>query len=82
MDLWSIRFEIKDYLKDIFLEYVEDFTGYTSSSLFVNQEKDKKNCSNFYLKNIADNAFGEFHQNQIWVLEVLLNQKPDIKSIK
>ena len=82
MDLWSVRFEIEDNFKNIFSEYVEGFTGYISSSLFVNDEKDKKKCTNFYLKNIAINKFGEFHQNQIWVLEVLLNQKPDINTIK
>ncbi len=82
MDLWSVRFEIEDNFKNIFSEYVEGFTGYISSSLFVNDEKDKKKNTNIYLKNISINKFGEFHQNQIWVLEVLLNQKPDINTIK
>ena len=42
MDLWSVRFEIQDNLKNIFSEYVEDFEGYISSSLFVNEDKNKK----------------------------------------
>ncbi len=82
MDLWSVRFEIQDNFKNIFSEYVEDFSGYVSSSLFVNDEKGKKKCTNIYSKNIAINKFGEFHQNQIWVIEVLLNKKPDINTIK
>ena len=82
MDLWSVRFEVQDNFKNIFSEYVEDFTGYISSSLFVNEEKDKKKHGDFFLKNIASNEFGEFYQNQIWVLEVLFNQKPDINIIK
>ena len=28
MDLWSVRFEIQDKFKNIFSEYVEDFTLY------------------------------------------------------
>ena len=47
MDLWSVRFEIQDKFKNIFSEYVEDFPNYISSSLFVNEEKDKKKLSNF-----------------------------------
>ncbi len=82
MDLWSVRFKIHDNFKNIFSQYVEDFEGYVSSSLFINEEKDKKNCTNFYLKNVTSNKFGEFHQNKIWVLEVLLNKKPDINTIK
>ena len=82
MDLWSVRFEIQDNFKNIFSEYVEEFTGYISSSLFVNEEKDKKKHGDFFLKNIASNEFGEFHRNQIWVLEVFFNQKPDINIIK
>ena len=42
MDLWSVKFEIQDNFKNIFSEYVEDFEGYISSSLFVNKDKDKK----------------------------------------
>mgnify|MGYP001352589929 CR=1 FL=1 len=38
MDLWSVKFEIQDNLKNIFSEYVEDFEGYISSSLFVNED--------------------------------------------
>ena len=81
MDLWSVRFYIQDNFKNIFSEYVEDFEGYISSSLFVNEDKDKKKYTNFYLNDIPSNKFGEFHQNQIWVLEVFLNQKPDINNI-
>ena len=81
MDLWSVRFEIQDNFKNIFSEYVEDFEGYISSSLFVNDDKVKKKHTSFYLNNVASNKFGEFHQNQIWVLEVFLNQKPDINTI-
>ncbi len=81
MDLWSVRFDIQDNFKNIFSEFVEDFEGYLSSCLFVNEDKDKENYTNFYLNNIASNKIGEFHQNQIWVLEVFLNQKPDINNI-
>ena len=81
MDLWSVKFEIQDNLKNIFSEYVEDFEGYISSSLFVNEDKDKKKYTKFYLNNIASNKFGEFHQNQIWILEVFFNQEPDINNI-
>ena len=77
----SIIFNHQNF-KNIFSEYVEDFTGYISSSLFVNEEKDKKKHGDFFLKNIASNEFGEFYQNKIWVLEVLFNQKPDINIIK
>ena len=80
MDLWSVRFDIQDNFKNIFSEYVEDFEGYIYSSLFVKEDKDKKKYTNFYLNNIASNKFGEFHQNQIWVLEVFLNQKPNITN--
>ncbi len=82
MDLWSVRFEVQDNLKNIFSEYVENFSGYVSSSLFINDKKDKKKSTKIYLKNIAISKFGEFHQNQIWELEVLLNKKPDINIIK
>ena len=82
MNLWSVRFEIQDNFKHIFSEYVEDFTGYISSSLFVNEEKDIEKYSNSYFKNIGCNKYGEFYENQIWELEVLFNQKPDINIIK
>ena len=48
MDLWSVRFEIQDNFKNIFSEYVEEFTGYISSSLFVNEEKNKKKHGDFF----------------------------------
>ena len=46
MDLWSVRFEIQENFKNIFSEYIEDFNGYVSSSLFVNEENDKKEIIN------------------------------------
>ncbi len=82
MDLWSVRFKIQDNFKHIFSEYVEDFPGYISSSLFVNEEKDIEKYSNSYFKNIVCNKYGEFYESQIWELEVLFNQKPDIDIIK
>ena len=81
MDLWSVRFKIHDNFKNIFSEYVEDLKGYISSSLFIDEE-DKNKIGNSHLKNTVSNKFGEFHQNEIWVLEVLFNQKPDINIIK
>ena len=42
MDLWSVRFDIQDNFKNIFSEYVEDFTGYVSSSLFIIYKKDRE----------------------------------------
>ena len=52
MDLWSVRFKIQDSFKNIFSEYVEDFPNYIASSLFVNEEKDKKKYSNIYVKKL------------------------------
>ena len=80
--MWSVRFEIQDNFKNIFSEYVEDFEGYISSSLFVNEDIDKKKYTNFYLNDIPSNKFGEFHQNQIWILEVFLNKKPNVNTIR
>ena len=73
MDLWSISFVIENQFKNLFSEYVEDFEGYLSSSLFNNA---KKNTKNVLPINIINNL-GEFHQNEFWTLEVLVQKKPD-----
>lgn len=73
MDLWSISFVIENQFKNLFSEYVEDFEGYLSSSLFNNT---KKNTKNVLPINIINNL-GEFHQNEFWTLEVLVQKKPD-----
>ena len=77
MELWSLSFVIEDKFKNLFSEYVEDFEGYLSSSLFNNEEINKKDDSiqNIYI-NIKNNL-GEFHQNQFWILDVLLSKKPN-----
>ena len=66
MDLWSVRFEIQDNFKNIFSEYVENFPNYISSSLFVNEEKDKKKYSNFYIK--------KFYQTHVLDIHPLLKK--------
>ncbi|MDA9564411.1 50S ribosomal protein L11 methyltransferase [Alphaproteobacteria bacterium] len=73
MDLWSISFVIENQFKNLFSEYVEDFEGYLSSSLFNNTKKNTKNV----LPIIIKNNLGEFHQNEFWTLEVLVQKKPD-----
>jgi ribosomal protein L11 methyltransferase len=82
MDFWSISFVIEDKFKNLFSEYLEDFEGYLSSSLFNNQEiNKKKDQTNFLHINIKNNL-GEFHQNQSWVLEVLLSKKPNYSLLE
>ncbi len=82
MDLWSLNFVIEDKFKNLFSEYVEDFEGYLSSSLFNNENINKKNDAlNFLPVNIKNN-FGEFHQNKFWTLEVLLSKKPNENLIE
>ena len=81
MDLWSIRIIIEDKFKELFSEYFENFDGYLSSALF--QDKDliiKYNMTNSY--NLTTNILGEFYQNKYWILETLLNKKPNKKIIK
>ena len=73
MDLWSISFVIENQFKNLFSEYVEDFEGYLSSSLFNNTKKNTKNVLPINIKN----NLGEFHQNEFWTLEVLVQKKPD-----
>ena len=73
MDLWSISFVIENQFKNLFSEYVEDFEGYLSSSLFNNTKKNKKKVLPINIKN----NLGEFHQNEFWTLEVLVQKKPD-----
>ena len=80
MDLWSIRIVVEDKFKELFSEYFENFDGYLSSTLF--QDKDlsiKYDISKSY--NLTSNKFGEFHQNKYWLLEILLNRKPNKKTI-
>ena len=81
MDLWSIRIIVEDKFKELFSEYFENFDGYLSSSLF--QDKDlncKYDISKSY--NLTTNKLGEFHLNKYWILEIILNIKPDKKFIK
>ena len=81
MDLWSIRIIVEDKFKELFSEYFENFDGYMSSSLF--QDKDLNNrydVDNSY--NLSTNKLGEFHLNKYWILEIILNIKPDKKFVK
>ena len=73
MDLWSISFVIENQFKNLFSEYVEDFEGYMSSSLFNNKKNNTKNVLPINIKN----NLGEFHQNEFWTLEVLVQIRPD-----
>ena len=77
MDLWSISFVIENQFKNLFSEYVEDFEGYLSTSLFNNTKKNTKNVLPINIKN----NLGEFHQNEFWTLEVLVQKKPDNKLV-
>ena len=55
MNLWSVSFLIEDKFKNLFCEYFEDFEGYVSSSLFLqenNNYKKKIDLQNFYHKKI------------------------------
>ena len=64
MDLWSISFVIENQFKNLFSEYVEDFEGYLSTSLFNNTKKNTKNVLPINIENnlpvpikIKDNIF-------------------------
>ena len=37
MNLWSVSIIIEDQFKNLYSEYVEDFVGYVSSSLFLQE---------------------------------------------
>ena len=52
MNLWSVSILIEDQFKNLYIEYVEDFDGYVSSSLFLegNNSKKKKILLNSYQK--------------------------------
>ena len=82
MELWTISLTVQDKYKNIFSDYVETIEGYVSSSLFVNESllsksiSKKKNTQNFY------NYLGEFHNNDYWLLEVLVNEKPSFDIIQ
>ena len=80
MDLWSIRIIVEDKFKELFSEYFENFDGYMSSSLFQN-----KDLNDMYdigkSNNLSTNILGEFHQNKYWILEIILNIKPDKRLI-
>ena len=81
MDLWSIRIIVEDKFKELFSEYFENFDGYLSSSLFQDKELNiKNNMGKSY--NSSTNKLGEFHLNKYWILEIILNIKPDKKFIK
>jgi hypothetical protein len=40
MNLWSVSIIIEDQFKNLYSEYVEDFVGYVSSSLFLQENSD------------------------------------------
>ena len=81
MDLWSIRIIVKDKFKELFSEYFENFDGYMSSSLFQDNDLNYKyDIDKSY--NLSTNKFGEFHLSKYWILEIILNIKPDKKFIK
>ena len=77
MNLWSVSIIIEDQFKNLYSEYVEDFVGYVSSSLFLqeNSNVQKKKSTLRFLSN-KNSELGEFHENEFWVLEVLLNEEP------
>ena len=81
MDLWSLRIIVKDKFKELFSEYFENFDGYMSSSLF---QDNNLNCKYDIDKSyrLSTNKLGEFHLNKYWILEIILNIKPDKKFIK
>ena len=81
MDLWKISLIVEDKYKNIFTEHVETIDGYVSSSLF----DIKKSFTTPKLKrkvNLINDNLGEFHQNDNWSLEILVNQKPQHDVIK
>ena len=81
MDLWSIRIIVKDKFKELFSEYFENFDGYMSSSLFQDKDLNSKyEIDKSY--NLSTNKLGEFHLNKYWILEIILNIKPDKEFIK
>jgi len=80
MDLWSIRIIVEDKFKELFSEYFENFDGYLSSSLFQDKDLNIRYEINKSF-NLTTNKLGEFHQNKYWLLEVLLNKKPNKKNI-
>ncbi len=81
MDLWKISLIVEDKYKNIFTEHVETIDGYVSSSLF----DIKKSFTTPKLKrkvNLINDNLGEFHQNDNWSLEILVNRKPQHDVIK
>ena len=81
MDLWSIRIIVKDKFKELFSEYFENFDGYMSSSLFQDNDLNYKYAIDKSY-NLSTNKLGEFYLNKYWILEIILNIKPDKKFIK
>ena len=81
MDLWKISLIVEDKYKNIFLEHVETIDGYVSSSLFDMKKSFTKSKLEKKVKLINDNL-GEFHQNEYWSLEILVNQNPEHDVIK
>ena len=80
MDLWSIRIIVEDKFKELFSEYFENFDGYLSSSLFQDEDISiRYDISKSYI--LKTNKLGEFYQNKYWLLEILLNKKPNKKII-
>ena len=42
MELWSLSILIEDKFKNLFSEYFEDYDGYLSSSLFLQDNSSQK----------------------------------------
>ena len=81
MDLWLIRIIVDDKFKELFSEYFENFDGYISSSLFQDKDLNYKYQSS-KTENPTANDLGEFYQNKYWILEILLDKRPNKKNIK
>ena len=64
MNLWSVSIIIEDQFKNLYSEFVEDFNGYVSSSLFLQEnsnaqkkkstlkKKRKKNTTKYVLRRV------------------------------
>ena len=82
MNLWSVSILIEDQFKNLFCEYCEDFDGYISSSLFLQEYSSKNKSSTLKFMSNKNINLGEFHDGEFWVLEVLLNEEPSMDIIK
>ena len=81
MEMWSLCLFVEDKYKNLFAEHVETLDGYISSSLFANEDlSPQRRSRNIFISNI-NSYLGEFHSNEYWQLEVLLNKKPSYDEI-